>query len=145
MLSVYFCCTVISQKKTSSGSSMTTSSISSRAMDNILQQLKQMWHRDSTCSNYYGIWKKFNKFILRLDIRPTNWEDRLVMYVAYLIHMKRCSTTIKSNGGIAINEDTALLATLTQACHLHSNQSKHQADDKEGFNTIAIGQSATKI
>ena len=95
MLSVYFCCAVISQKKTSSGSSTTTSSISSRAMDNILQQLKQMRHRDSTCSNYYGIWKNFNKFILRLDIKPTNWEDRLVMYVAYLIHMKRCSTTIK--------------------------------------------------
>ena len=74
-------------------------------------------------NNYYGIWKNFNRFILRLDIKPTNWEDRLVMYVAYLIHMKRRSTTIKSyisaikavlfNGGIAINEDTALLAALT--------------------------------
>ena len=132
MLSVYFCCAVISQKKTSNGSSTTTSSISLRAMDNILQQLKQMQHRDSMCSNYYGIWKNFNKFILRLDIKPTNWEDQLVMYVAYLIHMKRCSTTIKSyisaikvllfNGGIAINKDTALLATLTQACRLHSDR-----------------------
>ena len=74
-------------------------------------------------TNYYGIWKNFNNFIIQLDIKLTNWEDRLVLYLAYLIQGNRKSKTIKSyisaikavlyNSGIEISEDTALLAALT--------------------------------
>ena len=49
--------------------------------------------------------------------------------MAYLIQNKRKSTTIKCyiaairavlrNGGIKLKEDKVLLASLTQACHLH--------------------------
>ena len=67
-------------------------------------------HRGSTQKNYYGIWKNFNKFIIQLDDKSNNWDDRLVLYMAYLIHHQRRSSTIKSyisaikavlfNGGI---------------------------------------------
>ena len=100
-------------------------------MQSIVDNLRQLRHRDSTRNNYYGIWKNFNNFFIRLDIKPNNWEDRIVLYVAYLIHGNRKSTTIKSyisaikavlfNGGIEINEDSTLLAALTRACKLHKD------------------------
>ena len=91
-----------------------------------------MRYRDSTRHNYYDIWKNFNNFIIKLDIKPNNWEDRLVLYVAYLIQGNRKSTTIHSyisaikavlfNGGVEISEDSALLETLTRACRLHKDK-----------------------
>ena len=52
-----------------------------------------------------------------------------MLYVAYLIHNSRQSSTIKSyisaikavlyNGGIQISEDTALLSALTHTCKIH--------------------------
>ena len=46
--------------------------------------------------NYYGIWKTFNQFIVRLDFKPTNWEDRITLFAGHLIHLGRKSNTVKS-------------------------------------------------
>ena len=104
-------------------------------MKMVVEQLKLERHRGSTQNNYYGIWKnfnKFNKFVVQLDEMPNNWEDRLVLYVAFLIKNDKKSTTIKSyvsaikavlfNGGIQISEDSTLLAALTQACKLKNDR-----------------------
>ena len=97
----------------------------------IVEKLKLMRHRDSTRTNYYGIWNNFNEFFLKLDEKPDKWEERLVLYVAFLIQNKRKSSTIKSyvsaikailfNGGIEIQEDRTLLASLTKACKLNND------------------------
>ena len=94
-----------------------SSSILTVELKNVVENLCQMRHRDSTQHNYYGIWKNFNNFIIKLDIKPNNWEDRLVLYMAYLIQGNRKSTTICSyisaikavlfNRGVEINEDSA--------------------------------------
>ena len=82
--------------------------------------------RDSTRQNYYGIWRSFNEFFIKLDIKPNNWEDRLVLFVGHLIHKEQKSATIRSyvsairavlsDINITLNEDKFLLASITRAC-----------------------------
>ena len=82
--------------------------------------------------NYYGIWKLFNKFFLRLDIKPLSWEERLVLFTGYLIEEGKKSTTIRSylsavrsvlkTQGFQLNEDTYLISALTWACKLKNNK-----------------------
>ena len=85
-------------------------------------------YRDSTMKNYYCIWKTFNEFFIRLDNKPDKWEDRITLFVAYLINTDRKSTTVKSyisaikavlaNLNVTVNEDRCLLNSLTRACRL---------------------------
>ena len=51
--------------------SSNSSSILTSAMEEIVIQLKQNRHRDSTKRNYYCVWKSFNDFFIRLDIKPS--------------------------------------------------------------------------
>ena len=63
-----------------------------------------------------------------LDQKPQTWEDRLILYVGYLVNKQLKSGTIKSyisaikavlaDDGIHLNEDKYLLTSLTQACRL---------------------------
>ena len=46
--------------------------------------------------NNYIIWKCFNKFFLRPDHRPSEWEECLVLFVVYLVQSGRKSATVKS-------------------------------------------------
>ena len=48
----------------------TDSSISSAAMQNIVDRLKMSRVRDSTRKNYYSVWKSFNQFFIKLDTKP---------------------------------------------------------------------------
>ena len=96
-----------------------------------MEQLKLERHHNSMKMNYYGIWKNFNNFIIKLDVKPRNWEDRIVLYVTFLIQNNRKSSTIKSyisaikavlyNGGVKLSEDSTLFASLTRACHLKND------------------------
>ena len=118
-------------KKTSSKSSTASSQISTWEMNNIVKSLQNWQHRDSTKHNYYTIWKVFNAFILRLDKKPSDWESRLTLFVAFLVHNNRQSSTVESyisaikavlkSSNIAIREDKYLLCSLTRACHLQND------------------------
>ena len=123
-----------SGKSSGMSSSSVSSHISTQAIENILETLKQQRHRDSTHQNYYHIWKSFNNFFIQLDIKPKNWEDRLMLYVGYLIDNKKKSSTVRSyvsaikavlfNGGFKIMEDTVLINALTRACRLKNDSVK---------------------
>ena len=66
-------------------------------MEAILNSLKTKQHRASMSANYYAIWKKFNTFLITLDARPPDWEQRLALYCAYLVEIDKLqSSTIKS-------------------------------------------------
>ena len=54
-----------------------SSTISTREMQLIVDKLKCERNRSSTKANYYGIWKKFNEFFIRLDDKPSTWEERI--------------------------------------------------------------------
>ena len=108
-----------------SGSSC-SSRISTLAIEQIIERLKNEKHRESTRKIYRSVWKNFNEFFVRLDRKPSNWEDRIVLYVGYLVHSKRKSTMIRSyisaihavllNYGVKLSEDLNLLSSLTRAC-----------------------------
>ena len=61
-------------------------------------------------------------FFIQLDRKPDNWEDRLTLFVGYLIENKRkCSyiSAIKAvlkQDGIELCEDKYLLSSLTRVC-----------------------------
>ena len=74
----------------------TVSTISTKYIKNTIERLRLLRYRNSTRRNYYIIWKAFNKFFLKLDIKPDSWEDRLTLFVGYLIDQNKQSATIKS-------------------------------------------------
>ena len=120
----------VGDDRSRSSSSTTTSegTISTQQLQNFLQQLQGNAHSCSTQRNYLSVWRTFNKFIVWLDNKPNNWEDRLTLFVGFLVQNHRKSTTIKSyvsavkaillRGGIKLKEDRCTLNALTRACKL---------------------------
>ena len=76
--------------------SSSSGSILTVAVQAIVDKLKWEQHRSSTKRTYYSVWKTFNQFYVQLNVQPKNWEDRLTLFVAYLINKNRKSGTIKS-------------------------------------------------
>ena len=117
---------------TSTDSGSTSSTISTKAMRDIVDKLKLDRHRSSTKNTYYVIWKCFNKFLIRLDHKPKTWEERLTLYMAFLVDNKRKSSTINSyvsaikavlfDDGEILNEDRLLLASLSNACKRNNDR-----------------------
>ena len=113
-------------KKGSASSSSGASTISTTAIECIVEKLRRKRNRTSTQANYYSIWKLFNEFFIKLDRKPDTWEDRLVLFVAYLADQEKKSSTIKSyisavkavlrDDGVILNEDRYLLASITKGC-----------------------------
>ena len=64
-------------------------------------------------------------------MKPDNWEDRIVLFVGYLIKNGRKSSTVRSyvsaikgvlkDDGIHVNEDRCLLNSLIKACKYHND------------------------
>ena len=68
-----------------------------KEMQSIIEKLQSKQTRDSTAKNYLNIWHQFNKFLLRLDKRPSSWEHRTLLFVAHLIEYRGAqSSTVKS-------------------------------------------------
>ena len=96
-----------------------------------MEMLKLQKYRTSTKENYYGIWKTFNNFFLRLDRKPMSWENRISLFVTFLIKEKRKSLTIKSyvsaikavlsDINMNLNEDRCLINSLTRACRINND------------------------
>ena len=109
----------------------TSSTLSSEAMQNIVDQLECQRHRASTTVNYKSVWCSFNKFFLRLDVKPVKWENRLTLFDGYLISENKKSSMIRSyistiramlqNGGYILNENKVLLNSLTRAYKLNND------------------------
>ena len=103
-------------------------------MEMILENLKGQGIRESTTRNYYGIWKAFNKFLIRLDRKPATWEQRTTLYIAYLINNGIQSATIKSylsaikniltTDGYSWHDNSILVTSLTRACKLVNDHVK---------------------
>ena len=118
-------------------------------MQNIVDELKLQAHRDSTKTNYYGIWKAFNRFYIRLDEKPNTWDDRVTLFVAFLIDTKKKSSTIKSyisairailkqHMGIKVCQDSVILASLIRACKLKNDVIQTRLPIRRGLLHILI-------
>ena len=65
-------------------------------MERLLDSLKYETTRDSTARTYYNVWKNFNKFIIKLDVKPKSWECGASLFGAYLVDNGSQSCTIKT-------------------------------------------------
>ena len=105
-------------------------------------------HRDSTKKNYYLVWKLFNEFFIKLDEKPRSWEDRLTLFVGYLISNNKQSATVKSYisavkavllmNNIRISEDKFLLSSLVRACRLCNDVVHTRLPIKRGMLAILL-------
>ena len=94
----------------------------------MIERLKSYKTRRSTKGNYHGIWTHFNKFLIRLDIRPDTWEERVALFCAHLVELGKQSSTIKSyvsaikhvltTDGYCWDNTIFQLDTLTKACRV---------------------------
>ena len=84
------------KKKKTKDSGDKASVISAHHMESIVDRLLARQHRDSTAKTYLNIWRKFNKFLLYLGVKPKLWEDRVTLFIGYLIDQGYQSNTIKS-------------------------------------------------
>ena len=82
-----------------------------------------------------------------MDSKPSNWEDRLTLYVGYLVHCNRQSATVKSyvsairavlqENDIEIQENKFLISALTKACKLNNDiVCTHQPIHREMLDAI---------
>ena len=108
-----------------------TSCISTSYMETVLDRLRNNTRRDYTKKNYHTIWKCFSKFVLKLDVIPNSWEDRLHLFGAYMINKGTQSSTLKSyfsaikailkDDGFKVHEEKMFLSTLSRACKLSND------------------------
>ena len=111
-----------------SSSGSTSSRISTKHINDILEDLLANQNRKSTARNYLSIWRQFNTFLIQLDTLPQFWEDRTSLFIAHLVQKGIQSGTIKSYvSGIKdmlvhVNykwdDSKILLTSLTKACRL---------------------------
>ena len=105
-----------------------SSRISIHDMNNIVQKLMMRQHRDSTAKIYLSVWRQFNKFLVKLDVRPKLWEDGATIFIAYLIDRGFQSGTIKSYvsaikktlvlDGYKWDDNLVLVRSLARACRI---------------------------
>ena len=109
-------------------SSSNSSRISTRSVQLIMEKLLSQTNRSSTAASYLRIWRQFNRFVIKLDVKPSNWEDRVTLFIAYKIQEDMQSTTVKSyisaikktliDDGYAWDDQRVLVGSLTRACKL---------------------------
>ena len=141
-------CTEINKSQLSDNSSTTSSTISTAEIRTIIEKLRYERHRSSTRAQYYCIWKTFNKFYLRLDVKPGNWEDGLALFVGYLIDSNRKALTVKSyisaikavlsEVNVSLQEDESLLGALARACKLRDNNNITKLPIKFGMMKLIL-------
>ena len=115
-----------------SDSTSSSSRISTASIQSTIDSLKQNRVCKNTQKNYQSVWKVFNEFFVRLDVKPHTWEERICLFVGYLISMNKRSQTVRSYvsalrgilklDGVILNENQFLLSSLTRACKLQNDR-----------------------
>ena len=131
----------------------TSTTISTKAIEHIVDKLRYENNRKSTKKTYYNVWKKFNQFYIRLDKKPKSWEDRLILFVGYLISDNKQSSTIRSyisairsvltEDGVILNENKYLLTSLTKACRLKNDKVKTRFPVQKGVLKLLLNTTKT--
>ena len=139
-LSLHF---IAVNKPSRSDDSSSTSTISTTAMEQIVERLKGSKHRGTTRKNYLSVWRSFNQFFIKLDRKPKTWEDRIILFVGFLIESNKKSQTVRSyvsaiksvlgDDGIQINEDRCLINALTKACKLTNDKVRTRLPIQKGL------------
>ena len=131
-------------------SNSSSSMISTSALECFVDKLRTERNRSSTRKIYYSVWKQFNEFFIKLDIKPKTWEERLILFVGYLVEQNKKSTTIRSyisvvkvvlrEDQVEINEDRYLLSSLTKACKYRNDHVRIRLPIQRGLLQILLAQ-----
>ena len=113
-------------------SSSSSSRISTRDMELVVERLLCQQTRKSTSKTYLNIFRQFNTFVMSLDFMPDSWEHRATLFTAHLVEKGRQSSSIKSYmsvikkmlimDGYKWKDEEVLTSTLTDACKLIDNR-----------------------
>ena len=105
-----------------------SSKLSSHKLRNIIDKLMLQQNRSSTMKTYFRIWRQFNNFLIRLDVKPLIWEERVTLFIGHLVDKGVQSSSIKSyvsaikrvllDDGYQWDDQKILLTSLTRACRL---------------------------
>ena len=108
-----------------------------------MEGLRGQRHRPGTKRVYLAAWRNFNSFVIRLDETPPTWEERIALYVTYLVHEGYQSSTIKSylsgikailaDDNYEVKQQKMLLASLTQTCTLKNDTVRHRLPIQKGL------------
>ena len=120
-------CNAIKKKKNSGSSRSSGSSrISLRQLQLTAENLCNQQHCPSTGRMYHHAWKNFNDLLVALDERPSDWNDKIMLFAAQLIVEKHPVPTIKSyvsavksflrDDGIEIDDNSVMLSSLIKSC-----------------------------
>ena len=100
-------------------------------MYQIVEKLKSQQTRSSTARTYLSVWRQFNRFLVDLDEMPSSWENRTILFVAYLIEKGMQSSTVKSyvsaikrnliDDNYKWDEGVVLINSLARACKLKND------------------------
>ena len=131
------------RKRIDTASSSESSRISTLGMEKILNKLKANSTRKSTAESYLRIWRQFNKFVIKLDVKPASWEDRTSLFVASLVDSGAQSCSIKTyvsaikktltDDGYGWDDKKIMLTTLTKACKLVNDRVKIRLPIQSGL------------
>ena len=129
-------------------STSTSSTISTDAIEGILTKLKHNSNRISTQRNYLSVWRSFNNFLIKLDRRPDNWEDRICLYAAYMVKSGLQSGTVKSyysaikailkDDGYMVDDTKVLITSLARACKLVNDKVRTRLPIKKNLLEIIL-------
>ena len=85
-----------------------------------------------TRQTYYQVWKQFANFYQWLDYQLTEWEQRITLFIGYLVEQKKQSSMVRSYlspiravlkiDGVKLKEDLFLVNALTRACKFRNDQ-----------------------
>ena len=109
----------------------------------VVEKLKGKRLRSSTATKYLAIWRQFNNFVIKLDRKPNLWEDRALLFCAYLIEEGAQSQTVRSymsaikgiliDDGYLWNDNQMLISSLTRACKLENDVVKSRLPIQSGL------------
>ena len=124
-------------------------------MYDIMENIKRQQHCGATNVNYQGIWRNFNKFLIRLDSMPRHWEDRVAIYTTYLIKNGCQSATVKSyisaiksvllNDNYQWDDKRAQLTSLTRACRVINDKVKDRLPIQIGLLELILHETERKF
>lgn len=97
----------------------------------VVEKLSNDDIQESTKKMYHSVWCNFNNFLLTFDNLPTTWEDKMVLYAAFLADIGNSSATVASymsairyilrHDGIKICDSSCKLSSIIRSCKLHND------------------------
>ena len=129
-------------------SDSTSSSISTKEIEAVIDKLMNSNYRPATKRNYQCVWRAFNKFFIRLDSKPKSWGDHITLFVGYLVDCNKQLCMIQSyrlaikavllDNDIELDTNQYLLNSLMHACHLENDRVCHRYPIQRGHLLVIL-------